>query len=110
MSNSSEKLNHADLDDSLLNRIFTKPSHPIARALSFVLGVSLSVFMLFFPQLITQYSTDLNHLLLGLFVLAMCGCFVHGLGFQPYNIVAKIIFSPLVCWPISAIAVWIWVI
>lgn len=100
--------NKRDNNNSLVDTLLTEPSHPLARVFSFLLGVGLSVFILFFPQWIARDSTELDHTLLSLVMLAMCGCFVHGLGFKPYNIVAKLIFSPLLCWPISAMAFWMW--
>ena len=74
------------------------------------IGIALSVFILLFPQHIARDLTELDHGLLSLVMLAMCGCFVHGIGFTPYNMVAKVMFSPLLCWPIAGLAVWMWVL
>lgn len=96
--------------DSLVNRILTGPNHPIARVFSFLLGVALTAFILFFPQLVDPDSTKLSLSMVSLIMLAMSGCFVHGIGFKPYNIVAKTLFSPLLCWSIAAVTFWMWVI
>lgn len=85
-------------------------NHPLARVFSFFIGIALSVFILLFPQHIARDLTELDHGLLSLVMLAMCGCFVHGIGFTPYNMVAKVMFSPLLCWPIAGLAVWMWVL
>jgi len=94
----------------MLTRIANAFNHPLSRGFSFVLGVGLSVFILLFPQHVARDLTDLDHGLLSLVMLAMCGCFVHGIGFQPYNIWAKVIFSPIVCWPFVGLAIWMWVL
>jgi len=85
-------------------------NHQLMRGLSFVLGVGLSIFILLFPQHVARDLTELDHGLLSLVMLAMCGCFVHGIGFVPYNIWAKVMFSPIVCWPFAGLAIWMWVL
>ena len=97
-------------DDNLLTKVLDGFNHSFARVLSFVIGIGLSVFILLFPQHIARDLTELDHGLLSLVMLAMCGCFVHGVGFKPYNVVAKIMFSPILCWPVAGLAVWRWVL
>ena len=97
-------------DDNLLTKVLDGFNHSFARVLSFVIGIGLSVFILLFPQHIARDLTELDHGLLSLVMLAMCGCFVHGVGFKPYNVVAKIMFSPILCWPVAGLAVWMWVL
>lgn len=85
-------------------------NHPLARMLSFFMAIFLSIFILIFPQHIARDLNQLDHGLLSLLMLAMCGCFVHGIGFRPYNRVAKIAFTPMLCWPLAGIAIWMWVL
>jgi len=79
-----------------------------ARILSFTFGVVLSVFILILPQVVAKDVSELDHRILSLIMLAMSGCFVHGVGFVPKNILAKYLFSPYVCWPIVGLAVFQW--
>ena len=97
-------------NDNVFTKVLKGFNHPLARVLSFIFAIGLSVFILGFPQHIARETTDLDHGILSLIMLAMCGCFVHGVGFQPYNIVAKVLFSPLLCWPVVGLAVWLWVL
>ncbi|MGR6875146.1 cyd operon YbgE family protein [Pseudomonas sp. HK3] len=97
-------------NDNALTNVLAWLNHPLARLLSFIFAIGLSVFILLFPQHIARDLTELDHGILSLVMLAMCGCFVHGIGFQPYNIVAKILFSPVLCWPVAGLAVWMWVL
>lgn len=96
--------------NNLVSYVIAGVNHPMARLLSFLLAIALSVFILLFPQHIARDLTQLDHGLLSLVMLAMCGCFVHGIGFRPYNLVAKIAFSPVLCWPMAGIAIWMWVL
>lgn len=93
-----------------LNRWLKILNHPLARLLSFVFAICLSVFILLLPQHIARDLTELDHGLLSLVMLAMCGCFVHGIGFRPYNIWAKTLFSPILCWPVVGLAVYMWML
>ena len=79
-----------------------------ARLLSFIFGIVLSIFILLLPQFIAKDVSELDHSLLSLIMLAMSGCFVHGVGFVPKNIFAKYLFSPYACWPIVGLAVFEW--
>lgn len=98
------------MDDNGLTKTLLGLNHPVARVLSFIVGIGLSVFILLFPQHIARDLTDLDHGFLSLVMLAMCGCFVHGIGFQPYNIWAKLLFSPVLCWPVVGLAICMWVL
>jgi cyd operon protein YbgE len=97
-------------NDNALTKVLAWLNHPLARLLSFIFAIGLSVFILLFPQHIARDLTELDHGILSLVMLAMCGCFVHGIGFQPYNIVAKTLFSPVFCWPVAGLAVWMWML
>lgn len=93
---------------NVMVRVVTGLAHPVARSFSFLIAIGLSMFILLFPQHIARDLTELDHGLLSLVMLAMCGCFVHGVGFQPYNRMAKFMFSPIICWPVAGLAVWMW--
>lgn len=79
-----------------------------ARVFSFVLGLLSSVFVLIWPQYVARDLSQLDHSFLSLVMLAMSGCFVHGVGFVPRNIIGRWLFSPYLCWPVVAIAAWQW--
>jgi predicted membrane protein len=97
-------------NQNVLMKVLAGLDHPMARLLSFMIAIGLSTFIFLFSKHIARDLTQLDHGLLGLVMLATCGCFVHGIGFKPYNIFAKVIFSPILCWPISALAVWMWIL
>ena len=81
---------------------------PWAKAFSFILGILSSVFILVWPQHVARDLSELDHSFLSLVMLAMSGCFVHGVGFIPKNVIGRWLFSPYVCWPVVAIAAWQW--
>ena len=97
-------------NENIIIKVLAGFDHSLARVFSFIIAIALSVFVLLFPQHIARDLTELDHGLLSLVMLAMCGCFVHGIGFKPYNMVAKVMFSPILCWPVAGLAVWMWVL
>ena len=97
-------------NENIIIKVLAGSDHSLARVFSFIIAIALSVFVLLLPQHIARDLTELDHGLLSLVMLAMCGCFVHGIGFKPYNMVAKVMFSPILCWPVTGLAVWMWVL
>lgn len=73
------------------------------RILSFLIALAIAGTIIVFPRII---STDMHSVphgwLVGL-MLGMSFCFVYGVGFVPNNRILRVIFSPLVAWPLVII-------
>jgi len=75
----------------------------LARAVSLVAALAITVTVLIFPRMIALDMHSVPH---GWLVLLMCGMsfgYVHGLGFIPENRYLKIVFSPLIAWPVMTL-------
>jgi predicted membrane protein len=46
------------------------------------------------------------HGFLALLMMGMSAAWVHGFGFVPQNRILRVLFSPLVAWPVILIGVW----
>ena len=75
---------------------------------SFFLALILSALVLVLPNMIAGEDGQYSHSFVSLVMLAISGCYVHGIGFVPKNIVALVLFSPYLCWPILCWAAYSW--
>jgi predicted membrane protein len=89
-----------------LNSRWLKPAlgwsyhQPLLRGLSLLLACLLFAWFSIWPASLMH----LPHSILSLVMLGLSGCFVHGVGFEPVHPVPKLIFSPLLCWPLLLLA------
>ena len=70
------------------------------RIISFLLALTVAGTIIVYPRLI---STDMHSVPHGWLVGLMFGmsfCFIYGVGFVPNNRILKLIFSPLIAWPL----------
>lgn len=77
------------------------------RFISFVLGLLVAGTVLIYPRLISADMKSVPHIWLVLLLLGMSFCFVHGVGFRPRNILLKILFSPIVAWPLLFLSAYV---
>lgn len=73
--------------------------HSLARLLSLLLAVSLSLVILIYPQFLIAGDGTSQHGLLMILLLSISIGFIHGVGFAPQHPMWKFIFSPFLAWP-----------
>jgi predicted membrane protein len=82
----------------------------VARAVSLLLAVGLAVALLLLPAMRGRELTAAGHGLLTPLLLAICGGFVHGLGYVPRNRILRWLLRPQLLWPamLGLSAAWWW--
>jgi len=75
---------------------------PWARAISLVVALAVSLVFMVFPFVLGRTVTAATHMGLSLLLLGVAAGFVHGFGFRPDNAILRVVFSPLVAWPLMA--------
>lgn len=71
----------------------------MARATSLLLASCLAAGLLLLPAMRGGELTATGHGLLSPLLLAICGGFVHGLGYVPRNVVLRWLTKPVCLWP-----------
>lgn len=71
----------------------------MSRAISLMLSAGFSLALLFLPAMRGGELTPIGHGLLSPLLLAICGGFVHGLGYRPRNPFLRAAISPCLLWP-----------
>ena len=82
----------------------------MARAVSLLLAVGLAAALLLLPAMRGRELTAAGHGLLTPLLLAICGGFVHGLGYMPRNRILRWMLRPQLLWPamLGLSAAWWW--
>ncbi len=80
-------------------------SKPV-RAVSLLAAASICAITVLYPRLIAVDSAHVPYPWLVTMMLGMSFAWVHGFNFVPDNRVLRILFSPLVAWPLLAIGIW----
>lgn len=73
---------------------------PWSRALSLLLASPLALLLLIHPAAMLDEQGRYSHSLLMLVMLGVAGGFVHGVGFDPYNRLWRLLFGPTCAWPL----------
>lgn len=76
-----------------------------SRCLSIVAALAVTVVVVCFPRLVAIDMHAVPHGWLVCLLLGMSFCYVHGFGFIPENKTLRIVFSPLVAWPLLTLGV-----
>lgn len=71
-----------------------------SRAVSFVLAVALAGLILVYPGVIAESVSEVRHGLFSLLMWGMAIGFVHGVGFVPHATVWRVLFNPVLGWPL----------
>ena len=71
----------------------------MARVISLFLATGLAAGLLFLPAMRGGELTAAGHGLLSPLLLAICGGFVHGVGYEPRNIALRWLTKPICLWP-----------
>jgi predicted membrane protein len=82
----------------------------MVRAISLLLAIALSAALLLLPAMRGRELTAAGHGLLTPLLLAICGGFVHGLGYVPLNRFLRRLLHPQLLWPLMSGlgAAWWW--
>ena len=70
------------------------------RALSLLLASPMALLLLVHPAAMLDADGSYSHSMLMLVMIGVSGGFVHGVGFEPYNRVWRLLFGPLCAWPL----------
>ena len=71
-----------------------------SRALSLLLASPLTLLLLIHPAAMLDAQGHYSHNLLMLVMLGVAGGFVHGVGFDPYARLWRLLFGPALAWPL----------
>ncbi len=80
-----------------------KPLSILARAFSLSAALAITCAVLIFPRMIALDMHSVPHGWLVVLMFGMSFGYVHGFGFTPKKRVLRILFSPLISWPLMAI-------
>ena len=75
----------------------------LMRTISIVAAAAVTVGVVCFPRIIAVDMHNVPHGWLVCLLLGMSFTYVHGFGFIPENKTLKILFSPLVAWPLMIV-------
>lgn len=78
----------------------------LARAISLIAATCIVLLVALYPRLIATESSEIPFEYLPLWMIGMSCAWVHGFGFVPQNRILRIVFSPIVAWPIIAFGIW----
>ncbi len=78
----------------------------LARAASLLAAASIVAVIVLYPRLVAEDSASVPHGFLAVLMMGMSAAWVHGFGFVPQHRVLRVIFSPLVAWPLIALGLW----
>ena len=74
-------------------------NHGLARTLSLLLALGLSILILVYPQFLITEDGATHHGLMMVLLASISVGFIHGVGFAPARPLWQIALSPLVAWP-----------
>lgn len=92
---------------NLADKLFKLTDYAVLRAISFLLAVFISIIVLFMPQVIAVDTASLDHGEASLLMWGICSGFIHGVGFIPRWWPWKLLFLPLIAWPILGYALFL---
>lgn len=78
----------------------------LARAVSLLAAVSVAAVIILYPRLVAEDTVSVPHGFLAVLLMGMSAAWVHGFGFVPENRILRVLFSPVVAWPVIALGTW----
>ena len=78
----------------------------LARAVSLLAAVAVAAVIILYPRLVAEDSASVPHGFLVVLLMGMSAAWVHGFGFVPENRILRVLFSPVVAWPVMLIGTW----
>lgn len=76
------------------------PNPGWARLLSILMAVALAALVLVYPRAVATSVSDVNHGLLNLLMWGIAIGFIHGVGFIPRMAIWRVVFNPILGWPL----------
>ena len=87
-------------------RPMNKVLRGLARAVSLLAAVAVAAVIILYPRLVAEDSASVPHGFLVVLLMGMSAAWVHGFGFVPENRILRVLFSPIVAWPVMIIGTW----
>lgn len=81
--------------------------HGALRFVSLLSAGAASLLLLVMPNLVAGPGEAVSHGWLSLWLWAVCGNFVHGVGYVPRLAIWRAAFSPVLCWPLLIVGSWV---
>lgn len=78
----------------------------LTRAVSLLAALGVAAVVILYPRLVAEDSSSVPHGWLVLLLMGMSAAWVHGFGFVPENRILRVLFSPIVAWPVMLIGAW----
>lgn len=78
----------------------------LARAVSLLAAVSVAAVIILYPRLVAEDTVSVPHGFLAVLLMGMSAAWVHGFGFVPENRILRVLFSPVVAWPVITLGTW----
>ncbi len=78
----------------------------LSRVASLAAACAIVAVIVLYPRLIAADAASVPHGFLALLLMGMSAAWVHGFGFVPERRVLRVVFSPLVAWPLIALGLW----
>lgn len=81
------------------------PNPGWSRLISILMAVALAALILIYPRAVATSVSDVNHNLLNLLMWGIAIGFIHGVGFVPRMAVWRVVFSPMLGWPLMVFGI-----
>ncbi len=78
----------------------------LARAASLLAAAAIAAVVILYPRLVAEDTASVPHGFLVVLLMGMSAAWVHGFGFIPENRILRVLFSPVVAWPVMLIGAW----
>ena len=77
-----------------------------ARAASLLAAAAIVAVLVLYPRLVAADSASVPHGFLAVMLMGISAAWVHGFGFIPEHRLLRIVFSPIIAWPLIALGAW----
>jgi len=81
------------------------PNPGWSRLISILLAIGLSALVLIYPRAVATSVSNVNHGLLNLLLWGIAIGFIHGVGFVPRMTIWRVVFNPIVGWPLMVFGI-----
>ena len=78
----------------------------LMRAVSLLSAIAVAAVVILYPRLVAEDTASVPHGFLVVLLMGMSAAWVHGFGFIPENRILRVLFSPIVSWPLMLIGAW----
>lgn len=78
----------------------------LTRAVSLLAAITVAAVVILYPRLVAEDTASVPHGFLVVLLMGMSAAWVHGFGFVPENRILRVLFSPVVSWPVMLFGAW----